>query len=416
MNKKKKFQSNKKYFTICIYAIATFCICLAVYKLTNNWQDTTSRIGQLFSILSPFLMAFLIAYFVNPITRRINRLLFRESVNKKYEKLHKIISLIIAYMIVIGFILLLLNFVIPQVISSISELVKQSPAMITSVQSFLSNLSEDFPSINFDAIEDFANDSLPTFLDYFKATMGNIVPWLYSAGISIISWLLNIVLAFVISCYLMWDKNNLLNSAKRIVRAFFSKDTADKIISIAKECNTIFSGFIIGKAIDSLIIGILCFILMFILRLPYGALISLLVGVTNMIPYFGPLIGAIPGTLILLIINPSQALIFVIMVFLLQQFDGAILGPKILGDSTGLQPIWIIFAITVGGSIAGVLGMFLGVPVVAVIAHLMNILITYMIKRREDSESNPREDNDPGAPAPGDNSPTFIAGDIQDKM
>jgi len=416
MNKKKKFQSNRKYFTICIYGIVTFCICLGIFKLTNNWQDTTSRLGDILSMLSPFLIAFLIAYFVNPIIRGINRLLFHKVNGGKYEKLQKITSLVIAYMIVVGFIVLLLNFIIPQVISSISELVKQSPAMIASIENLLGNLSEDFPNTNFDVIEDFINDSLPSFLDYFKTAMGNIVPWLYSAGISIISWLINIILAFVISCYLMWDKNNLLNSMKQIVRAFFSKDIAEKIIVTAKECNNIFSSFIIGKAIDSLIIGILCFILMTILRLPYGALISLFIGVTNMIPYFGPFIGAVPGALILLIINPSQALIFIIMIFLLQQFDGTILGPKILGDSTGLQPIWIIFAITVGGYTAGVLGMFLGVPIVAVIAHLLNKLINYMIKKREESDNQSEGDNRPDKAAPEKDNPTFIAGDIQDKI
>jgi len=416
MNKKKKFQSNRKYFTICIYGIVTFCVCLGIYKLTNNWQDTTSRIGDILSMLSPFLIAFLIAYFVNPIIRGINRLLFRKAKIGKFENLHKIVSLVIAYIIVIGFIILLLNFIVPQVVSSITELVKQSPAMVTSIENLIKNLRRDFPTVNFDAIESFVDDSLPSFLDYFKTAMGNIVPWLYSAGISIISWFLNIVLAFVISCYLMWDKNSLLNTMKQIVRAFFPKGTAEKIIVTAKECNNIFSSFIIGKAIDSLIIGILCFILMFILRLPYGALISLVVGITNMIPYFGPFIGAIPGTLILLIVNPSQALVFVIMVFLLQQFDGAILGPKILGDSTGLQPIWIIFAITVGGYTAGVLGMFLGVPIVAVIAHLLNKLINYMIKKREDSENNTEQDNNSDKPVPKEESPTYIAGNIQDKM
>lgn len=410
MNKKKKFQSNRRYFTICIYGIVTFCICLGIYKLTNNWQDTTARLGDILSMLSPFLIAFLIAYFVNPIIRGINRLLFRNITSQKFEKLQKVISLIIAYILVIGFIILLLNFVIPQVISSITELVRQSPDMIASIENLLNDLSEDFPNLDFASIEGFVNNSLPSFLDYFRTAMSNIVPWLYSTGISIISWLINIVLAFVISCYLMWDKNKLLNSMKQIVRAFFSKDIAKKIIVTAKECNDIFSGFIIGKAIDSLIIGVLCFILMSMLRLPYGALISLFVGITNMIPYFGPFIGAVPGTLILLIINPSQALVFVIMIFILQQFDGAILGPKILGGSTGLQPIWIIFAITVGGYMAGVLGMFLGVPIVAVIAHLLNKLINYMIKKRDES------DNKPENPPPQKETPTFIAGKVHDKM
>ncbi len=164
--------------------------------------------------------------------------------------------------------------------------------------------------------------------------------------------------------------------------AFFDEITAQKIIEVSRECNRIFSKYMIGKAIDSLIIGCLCFILMTIARLPYALLISLFVGITNMIPYFGPFIGAVPGVIILLISSPQQALIFAILILILQQLDGAVIGPKILGSSTGLQPMAIIFAIIVGGSFAGVLGMFLGVPVIAVLSYLMTELINFMLKKK----------------------------------
>jgi predicted PurR-regulated permease PerM len=149
------------------------------------------------------------------------------------------------------------------------------------------------------------------------------------------------------------------------------------------ECNKIFSGFIIGKSIDSLIIGILCFILMTLFKMPYALIISAIVGVTNMIPYFGPFIGAVPGTIILLLMSPLRAFGFIILIFVLQQFDGLYLGPKILGDSTGLKPLWIIFAITLGGNLAGVLGMFFGVPIIAVIAYLANNIIERKLKSKD---------------------------------
>ena len=199
---------------------------------------------------------------------------------------------------------------------------------------------------------------------------------------SIISWIINIILAFVISCYLMSSKHRIIHGMKRIIYALFDQETAYKVIFTIKECNHIFGQYIIGKALDSLIIGIICFVLMCILHLQYALLISIIVGITNMIPYFGPFIGAIPGLIILLIISPKQALIFLILIFLLQQFDGTILGPKILGDSTGLSPIWIIFAITVGGATGGVVGMFLGVPVIAVLVYLMNHIFDYMLYKK----------------------------------
>lgn len=379
--KRGRFQANKRYFTICIYAIVTFCICIFIYKFINNWKETQERISGIFSMLTPFLLAFLIAYFVNPLIRNIDKILERLLKNR-LTRLHRVLSLVLAYVILIGFISLVLTFVIPQIGASIMELIGQTPSMYSGIEKSVNDFIAAHPDMNLESIQQFVDKNLPNIFEYAQDFMSSIVPMIYNAGLSIISWFINIILAFVISCYLMWDKLNLLRAIKRIIYAVFSENTAKQMINIIKKCNDIFSSFIIGKAIDSLIIGILCFIIMCILRLPYAVLISVIVGITNMIPYFGPFIGAVPGALLLLIISPRQALIFIIMVFLLQQFDGSILGPKILGDSTGLQPIWIIFAITVGGYTAGVVGMFLGVPITAVIAYLLNTFVDYILKRR----------------------------------
>lgn len=382
-NKKKpvKFQSNKKYFTICIYAVITFCICLLIYKFTNNWKVTKSHFADIASMLAPFLIAFLIAYFIDPLVNRIDNI-FNRCLNNKFTKLHKILSLLLSYIIVIGFIVLVLTFVIPQVISSISDLINQSTNIYSNILYAFNQFAAEHPDLNLGAAETFVQDSIPDLFNYAKQMMADIIPILYDAGVSIISWFVNIILAFVISCYLMWGKKQLLTSLKRIIYAIFNETNAERIIRTSRECNRIFSQFIIGKAIDSLIIGILCFILMCILNLQYALIISLVVGITNMIPYFGPFIGAVPGVLLLLIIDPKQCIIFIVLIFILQQFDGAVLGPKILGSSTGLQPIWVIFAILAGNYTAGVLGMFLGVPVVAVIAYLLNNLIEYLLAKK----------------------------------
>ena len=384
--KKNRFEANKTYFTICIYAIVTFCICIFIYKFINNWKETQERISGIFSMLTPFLLAFLIAYFVNPLIRNIDKLLCR-LFKTRWSRLRRVLSLVLAYVVLIGFISLVLTFVVPQIGASIVELVGQTPSMYTGIEESVNTFINEHPDMNLAAIQQFVDKNLPNIFEYAQDFMKSIVPMIYNAGLSIISWVINIILAFVISCYLMWDKFNLLRAIKRIIYALFSEATANKLIDIVRKCNSIFSAFIIGKAIDSLIIGILCFILMCILRLPYGVLISVIVGITNMIPYFGPFIGAVPGAVLLLIISPRQAFVFIIMVFLLQQFDGSILGPKILGDSTGLQPIWIIFAITVGGYTAGVVGMFLGVPITAVIAYLLNTFVEFILKKRHLSDA-----------------------------
>ena len=380
--RKKKFESNNKYFSICTYAVSTFTICLIIFKFINNWRDAQKYTASILSTLSPFLIAFLIAYFINPLVDRIDKLLFSRSQNEKFAKLHKFLSLLLAYVIVIGFIALVLTFVIPQIVESIMQLIMQSSSLYDTIMNGLNSLNERYPNIDFAYIIDTINNALPNAISSVQTVMTDIVPMIYNAGRSIISWIINIILAFVISCYLMSSKKCIIHGMKRIIYAFFDQKTAYKVIFTIKECNRIFGQYIIGKALDSLIIGIICFVLMCILKLQYALLISIVVGITNMIPYFGPFIGAIPGLIILLIISPKQALIFLILILLLQQFDGTILGPKILGDSTGLSPIWIIFAITVGGATGGVIGMFLGVPITAVLVYLMNHIFDYMLYKK----------------------------------
>ena len=189
------------------------------------------------------------------------------------------------------------------------------------------------------------------------------------------------------------DKKPLKNSLRSIVYAFVPVKHITTVVEILREAYNLFSSFIIGKALDSAIIGCLCFLLMSILQLPYAVLISVIVGVTNMIPYFGPFIGAVPGVVILLLISPVKAVIFTVLILVLQQFDGLILGPKILGNSTGLKPLWIIIAITIGGKIGGVLGMFLGVPVVAFLRYLANRILAHQLHKRHllEDQSEPLE-------------------------
>lgn len=208
------------------------------------------------------------------------------------------------------------------------------------------------------------------------------MPAVFSTSVSVITGVIDFFIAVIVSMYMLIDKPHLINNAKKLVYVLFGTDKGDRIVTTAGECNKIFGDFIIGKMIDSLIIGVLCWIAMTVLNIPYALVISVIVGITNMIPYFGPFIGAIPGVVLLIIVDIKFAVIFGILIFILQQFDGLYLGPKILGESTGLRPIWIIFAITVGGWLAGVVGMFLGVPVVAVISFLIDRSLKLRIKKK----------------------------------
>lgn len=326
--------------------------------------------------------------------KHIDNFLFKKTLKHKFERGHLLLSMILAYVIAIGAIILVFIFIVPQIINSISQLVRISPSLYENALDMLYSLDEYFPTLDLSFIYEAAEDVMPDLFNFFRSFMSDtVLPFLYSAGLSIISWFINIILAFVISCYLLFGKQRLIKSLKRVAYAVFPEDICITLFTTLKDCNQIFSQYIIGKTLDSTIIGFLCLFCMTVLKLPYALIISLIVGITNMIPYFGPFIGAIPGILILLIISPKSALIFAVLILAIQQLDGSVIGPKILGKSTGLQPISIIFAITVGGALAGPLGMFLGVPIVAVLTYLISKLVNFLLKKKhiEPDLSNTKE-------------------------
>ena len=288
--------------------------------------------------------------------------------------------MLISYILVLGFIAVTFVFVIPQMGQSIQELTNKVPGMYQTVTAELVHLQERYPDLDTELIEEQLQNIVPNLIKLGTNLVSNAIPMLYSVSVSIVKWLINLLLGIVISIYMIYSKDMFRYEAKRVVYAIFPEEKGDVLCKTCRECNGIFSAFLISKAIDSLIIGCICCVAMNLLHLPYAVLLSVIVGITNMIPYFGPFIGAVPGVLIYLCTNWEYAIVFAVMIFILQQFDGIILGPRLLGQSTGLSPIWVIFAITVGGAYFGVIGMFIGVPVVAVIAYLCNTFLNSRLK------------------------------------
>lgn len=388
---KNKFESNKKYFTICIYVLCVIALGSLIIYWIMNMKQTRTAILQFLQVLSPFTAAFLIAYILNPIVKQFDVLLKKYLFRDRFSKTRKITAILISYFIVIGIIAITIKYVTPQiddniqkVIPIINEMTNSFNKITDSFLIYLKNLEADFPDFDLAILnlEERFKELIPSLINQGTNLAANIVPFIYNISMSIAKLFINTILAIVISCYMLADKKTLTQNAKRILYALLKEEQAGSICKTLSECNKIFSNFIIGKSIDSLIIGVICFILMSIFRFPYAALLSVIVGITNMIPYFGPFIGAIPGVLLYLFVSPLKSFLFAILILALQQFDGLILGPKILGDSTGLKPLWIIFAITVGGAYFGVLGMFLGVPIVAVISYLLNTFISKRLKNK----------------------------------
>ena len=277
---------------------------------------------------------------------------------------------------------LALVYVLPEIIQNIVDFVNYIPTAYNTVMDLLIQLQERFPSLDLNGIIKPVSDTVPQLISTLQSLAADMLPALYSLSVSIAGWIVNVFITIIVSIYMLYDKRRIMRACWKMIYAFLPQKYLPLCKEIVSECNRLFSSFVVGKFIDSLIIGILCFVLMTIFQMPYTLFISLIVGVTNMIPYFGPFIGAIPGILIILFISPLRAVGFAILILALQQFDGLILGPKILGDSTGMKPLWIIFAISIGGSIAGVIGMFLGVPLVAFLSYLLDRYLDHRLRKK----------------------------------
>lgn len=361
------------------YIVALVAIIAIIFLMIANWGIVLAVIGKFLTILMPFILGFFFACFINPLVKRVHSLLNRMKPGKG-AKIKKAFSVIISYVVVIGVITVLLIYIIPQIKESIGELGNTIQDGYQYMITHQKELNEKIPFIGLgggiEYIKEFA----------YKKIMSNgseILPYVYHVSSSLLTTSYNVLMGLVISIYIILDMKKLKRSARKVVYALSPKKKEQEVWQTMKQCSHIFNGFLIGKMIDSLIIGILCLIAMSILKLPYALLLSLIVCITNMIPYFGPIIGAIPGVMIYLFIDIRYALIFALMILILQQFDGLYLGPKILGDQTGIKPLWVIFGITVGGAYFGVMGMFLGVPVVAVIMYLLQLFLDKKLKKKD---------------------------------
>lgn len=381
-----KFESNRKYFTISIYALFTVMAAAIFICLIANFGAVRLWLKGLAKILSPFLAAFLIAFILNPLVNWLEINFFQKVLRIQKPKLRVALSIVMTYILLIGIIILGMIYVIPQITDSIvgvaGDVTTQLNEIYEKRDTYEKMLQEQFPEIDLKFIADKVEEMWPTLLSTVTNLTKNLVPKIIGMTVSVAKFAINIFLSIAISIYMLFDKRKLIKMSTQVVYAVLPTARAKVFCSLMRECSRIFSSFVSGKALDSLIIGIICFIATSLLKLEYAVLISVIVGITNMIPYFGPFIGAVPGVVLYLCIRPIDAVVFTIMIFILQQFDGWVLGPKILGDSTGLSPLWVIFGITVGGAYGGVIGMFLGVPLVAVAAYLLNQAISSILKKK----------------------------------
>ncbi len=327
--------------------------------------------------MQPFIWAFGIAYILNPL------LCYIES---KF-KLKRIWNILIVYIILLLFVTLIITILTPKIAIGLRNLFKEVPKFVKITEDYFNTHTLNLGILDRLGVTDYLYENLANIINQITSTLNPLlnktIVQLIDITSAITSTLTNFVLGLVISIYMLKDKELFKKQSKALMYALFKPERAEKIIEIGRESNMQFSSFLIGKIIDSTIIGILCFIGLAMLRTPYSLVLSTIVGVTNMIPYFGPFIGMIPATVITLFYSPIKALWVLIFIFLLQQFDGLYLGPKILGMHVGLSPFWIITAVIIGGGVAGVMGMLLAVPVAAVIKTMLRSYIDAKLAEKD---------------------------------
>ena len=376
----------KQGFTIFI-VIAAAIVC---YFAFLRFSDICDAIKSILGLLRPFVYGLVIAYLLNPIMMFVEK--YTVPFLKKHFKREKFVAkaartigVFSSLIFMIAIISALLNMVVPELAKSIYELVMNLPIQITDFVKRIETIQVENTTVNQILKEAVirGTEMLENWVqtDLLKQT-NLLVTGLTTSVINVVNVLFDVVLGIFVSVYALYGKEEFLAQGRKIIYAVMSPKRANLTLHICRKTNTIFGGFIIGKIIDSAIIGVLCFIGVSVLKMPYALLVSVFVGVTNIIPYFGPFIGAIPCAILILIVDPLKGLYFIIFIFLLQQLDGNLIGPTILGDSTGLSAFWVLFSILVFGGLFGVVGMIVGVPTFAVFYYVMNLFLRHKLEKK----------------------------------
>lgn len=364
-----------------------FCVvgaCIAFYLLLNNLGYFLGRIGIFINILSPFAGGIVIAYILDPMVKFFYTRLFKE------KKGTRGFAILLAYAVAILLLMLLGWLVVPQIVNSIGMLFTNFPSYIQGVQNMLLYVQNEY-GIDLQQATKMLDDSEAMVKEIY-AMATNAMPQIVASIGSVASNFVAIFTSIAASIYMLADKDHLLHQLRTLAHAFLPEKVASNTLRICHYANVNFTGFFVGKIIDSAIIGVITFVAMTILRLDFAVLISVFIGITNIIPVFGPFIGAIPSVFILLLIDPLQAVIFCVLILIIQQLDGNFIGPKILGSSIGISALWILFSIVVGGDLFGIVGMVVGVPVFATLYGLAQEFVHYALdKRGIDSDGNPVE-------------------------
>lgn len=388
-----RFRWDKKYLYWGVTAFCVIAASIVFFLILSKISAIKGFFGIILKVVKPVLYGLLFAYLMNPLVKTFERPILVQWGEKIYGKdsrksrsFARCIAILLALVLVLLIVIGLLWLVLPRLYESIQTLVTNLPLYFDRMRSTVEEIFkanqdvEDYVLGLFDNL----SQTLSSFLsgdlvNELKTVLVSITSSVYAVVMEIVY----IAIGFIVAVYILTSKERFAAQTKKVLYSIFDVQHATDIIEEAHEVNEIFIGFVSGKILDSLIIGVICYISLNIIQMPYKELVSVIVGVTNVIPFFGPFIGAVPSAFLILLVDPFKCLIFVIYILILQQIDGNIIGPKILGQNTGLSSFWVICAILVGGGLFGFAGMLFGVPVFAVIYRSVKRAVEHSLKKKD---------------------------------
>lgn len=382
-----KFDRENKYFQTGITAFGVIVASVLFFFLLYRIDAIGRALASLVSILAPFIYAMIFVFLLVPIMTFFERhllVLLQKHIPRIKQSSARLIARVLGILITVVLALfccsLLIGMILPQLIASIAGFINDLPGYLLQAEQVLSDFLADNPQLvgNISSVVDTMTDTL----NQAMPNINNMISSLASGAWGVVVVFKNIIVGLIVSIYVMFSKEHFVGQAKKFCYALFDVNHVNHTIHNLRHIHKVFYGFLSGKLLDSLIMGLLCYIAMVILKMPFALLVSVIIGVTNIVPFFGPIIGAVPCAIILLLEDPLKGLYFILLILVLQQFDGNILGPKILGDSTGLSNFWIIFAIVVGGGLFGVPGMILGAPLFAVLYDAIRNALNRRLKAK----------------------------------
>lgn len=378
-----KIDWNKKYNTIAIYSLVVVFVSVLFVYFTFNFSDIRIIYRKILSILKPFLIAGFIAYILNFLMEIFENLLFKLKYfqNDKKKKIARLISIFVTYSIFIMLIVILVNNIIPHIYYSIYDIIVNLPYYTEKITEFLTNLFNKFelrPDLEVELMK-----RLDLQFQYITNNLSNILPYLGKFASTFVDILMNSILGIIISIYMLYDKERFILMLKKMLYAIFPESFANYSYRAGKILNKSMRSYIGAKSISALIVGIAFYLVLLALGIKYSVLIAILLGITNLIPWFGCWIGLIPVFPIILLQSSSKALWFFLIFNVITQIDGNYLSPKLQGNKLGISPFWIMFAIIVFGSLFGIIGFFIGVPVFYVIYVLFGEFINKRIKKKD---------------------------------